>query len=88
MESTGGSLRQLFGIGGFNIGGLNCNSGTDANPAAGATVHLRSVQLWNNTFPEPKPGAAAQKLTYANWTNKLAGTFWLVRPDEPDDPTT
>jgi len=38
MESTGGSLRQLFGIGGFNIGGLNCNSGTDANPAAGATI--------------------------------------------------
>ena len=38
MESTGGSLRQLFGIGGFNVGGLNCNSGTDANPAAGATI--------------------------------------------------
>jgi len=38
MESTGGSLRQLFGIGGFNIGGLNCNSGTDANPAPGATI--------------------------------------------------
>jgi CxxC motif-containing protein (DUF1111 family) len=38
MENTGGSLRQLFGIGGFNIGGLNCNSGTDANPAAGATI--------------------------------------------------
>ena len=35
MESVGGSLRQLFGIGGFNVGGLNCNSGTDANPAAG-----------------------------------------------------
>jgi CxxC motif-containing protein (DUF1111 family) len=38
MESTGGSLRQLFGLGGFNIGGLNCSSGTDANPAAGATI--------------------------------------------------
>ncbi len=38
MESTGGSLRQLFGIGGFNVGGLNCNSGTDANPAPGATI--------------------------------------------------
>jgi CxxC motif-containing protein (DUF1111 family) len=38
MASVGGSLRQLFGIGGFNIGGLNCNSGTDANPAAGATI--------------------------------------------------
>lgn len=38
MASTGGSLRQLFGIGGFNIGGANCNSGTDANPAAGATI--------------------------------------------------
>ena len=35
---TGGSLRQLFGIGGFNVGGLNCNSGTDANPAPGATI--------------------------------------------------
>src|SRR5262245_40290074 len=38
MASVGGSLRQLFGIGGFNVGGLNCNSGTDANPAAGATI--------------------------------------------------
>jgi CxxC motif-containing protein (DUF1111 family) len=38
MESTGGSLRQLFGLGGFNVGGLNCNSGTDANPAPGATI--------------------------------------------------
>src|ERR1044071_6535591 len=38
MESVGGSLRQLFGIGGFNVGGLNCNSGTDNNPAPGATI--------------------------------------------------
>lgn len=38
MESTGGSLRQLFGLGGFNVGGLNCQSGTDANPAPGATI--------------------------------------------------
>jgi len=38
LANTGGSLRQLFGIGGFNIGGLNCNSGTDNNPAAGATI--------------------------------------------------
>ena len=38
MASTGGSLRQLFGLGGFNVGGLNCNSGTDANPAPGATI--------------------------------------------------
>ncbi|HEX6764109.1 MAG TPA: di-heme oxidoredictase family protein [Polyangiaceae bacterium] len=38
MASAGGSLRQLFGIGGFNVGGLNCNSGTDANPAPGATI--------------------------------------------------
>ena len=38
MESTGGSLRQLFGLGGFNVGGLNCNSGSDANPAPGATL--------------------------------------------------
>ena len=38
LASTGGSLRQLFSIGGFNVGGLNCNSGTDNNPAAGATL--------------------------------------------------
>ncbi len=38
LASTGGSLRQLFGIGGFNVGGLNCNSGVDNNPAAGATI--------------------------------------------------
>src|SRR5580765_4057766 len=38
LANTGGSLRQLFGIGGFNVGGLNCQSGTDANPAPGATI--------------------------------------------------
>ena len=38
LASTGGSLRQLFGIGGFNVGGLNCNSGVDSNPAPGATL--------------------------------------------------
>jgi CxxC motif-containing protein (DUF1111 family) len=38
MESTGGSLRQLFGLGGFNVGGLNCSSGSDANPAPGASI--------------------------------------------------
>jgi CxxC motif-containing protein (DUF1111 family) len=39
LASTGGSLRQLFGIGGFNPSpGVNCNSGTDANPAPGATI--------------------------------------------------
>lgn len=38
MESTGGSLRQLFGLGGFNVGGRNCNSGSDANPAPGASI--------------------------------------------------
>jgi CxxC motif-containing protein (DUF1111 family) len=38
LAGTGGSLRQLFGIGGFNVGGLNCQSGTDANPAPGATI--------------------------------------------------
>ena len=43
MDSVGGSLRQLFGIGGFNIGGLNCNSGTDANPAPGATIFAGRV---------------------------------------------
>ena len=39
MESVGGSLRQLFTVGAFNVGGVNCNSGTDANPAAGATIY-------------------------------------------------
>jgi CxxC motif-containing protein (DUF1111 family) len=43
MASTGGSLRQLFGIGGFNVGGLNCQSGTDANPAPGATIFAGRV---------------------------------------------
>src|SRR5262245_61096229 len=38
LPATGGSLRQLFGLGGFNVGGLNCQSGSDANPAAGATI--------------------------------------------------
>ena len=38
LAATGGSLRQLFGLGGFNVNGLNCQSGTDANPAAGATI--------------------------------------------------
>ena len=35
LAQTGGSLRQLFGIGGFNPSpGVNCQSGTDsANPA-------------------------------------------------------
>lgn len=43
LGATGGSLRQLFGIGGFNIGGLNCQSGTDANPAPGATIFAGRV---------------------------------------------
>ncbi len=38
MESTGGSLRQLFGLGGFNPSpGVNCQSGVDVLPA-GATI--------------------------------------------------
>jgi CxxC motif-containing protein (DUF1111 family) len=44
LANTGGSLRQLFGIGGFNPSpGLNCQSGTDANPAAGATIFAGRV---------------------------------------------
>ena len=43
LAATGGSLRQLFGIGGFNVGGLNCNSGADANPAPGATIFAGRV---------------------------------------------
>jgi CxxC motif-containing protein (DUF1111 family) len=38
LESTGGSLRQLFGLGGFNPSpGVNCNSGVDTLPAT-ATI--------------------------------------------------
>jgi CxxC motif-containing protein (DUF1111 family) len=39
LGATGGSLRQLFGIGGFNPSpGVNCNSGTDSASPAGATI--------------------------------------------------
>jgi CxxC motif-containing protein (DUF1111 family) len=39
LANTGGSLRQLFGIGGFNPApGQNCNSGTDNVNPAGATI--------------------------------------------------
>jgi len=39
LPATGGSLRQLFGIGGYqDHDGTNCQSGTDANPAPGATI--------------------------------------------------
>jgi CxxC motif-containing protein (DUF1111 family) len=44
LGNTGGSLRQLFGIGGFNPSpGVNCQSGTDANPAPGATIFAGRV---------------------------------------------
>ena len=44
LANTGGSLRQLFGIGGFTPSvGLNCQSGTDANPAPGATIFAGRV---------------------------------------------
>ena len=44
LASTGGSLRQLFGIGAFTPSvGLNCQSGTDNNPAAGATLFAGRV---------------------------------------------
>ena len=44
LGNTGGSLRQLFGIGGYNPSpGLNCQSGTDANPAPGATMFAGRV---------------------------------------------
>ncbi len=44
LASTGGSLRQLFGIGTFTPSvGLNCQSGTDNNPAAGATLFAGRV---------------------------------------------
>ena len=39
LANTGGSLRQLFGIGGFTpTPGQNCNSGTDNVNPAGATI--------------------------------------------------
>jgi CxxC motif-containing protein (DUF1111 family) len=44
LASTGGSLRQLFGIGGFNPSpGVNCQSGTDATNPAGATIFAGRV---------------------------------------------
>jgi CxxC motif-containing protein (DUF1111 family) len=44
LAATGGSLRQLFGIGGYNPSpGVNCQSGTDANPAPGATIFAGRV---------------------------------------------
>jgi CxxC motif-containing protein (DUF1111 family) len=44
MASTGGSLRQLFSLGTFTVGnGQNCQSGTDANPAPGATIFAGRV---------------------------------------------
>jgi CxxC motif-containing protein (DUF1111 family) len=44
LAATGGSLRQLFGIGGYqDHDGTNCNSGTDNNPAAGATIFAGRV---------------------------------------------
>jgi CxxC motif-containing protein (DUF1111 family) len=44
LGATGGSLRQLFGIGGYqDHDGTNCQSGTDNNPAAGATIFAGRV---------------------------------------------
>ena len=44
LASGGGSLRQLFGIGGYNPSpGVNCQSGTDNNPPAGATIFAGRV---------------------------------------------
>jgi CxxC motif-containing protein (DUF1111 family) len=47
LGATGGSLRQLFGIGGYsfvrNGQTINCQSGTDNNPAAGATIFAGRV---------------------------------------------
>jgi CxxC motif-containing protein (DUF1111 family) len=47
LAATGGSLRQLEGIGGYsfvrNGQTINCQSGTDANPAPGATIFAGRV---------------------------------------------
>ena len=42
--------------------------------------HAQSQTLWNNTATGI--GAAANRLTYANWNDKIVGTLWVVRPDE------
>jgi CxxC motif-containing protein (DUF1111 family) len=47
LANTGGSLRQLFGIATYTVvqngQTINCQSGTDANPAPGATVFAGRV---------------------------------------------
>jgi CxxC motif-containing protein (DUF1111 family) len=48
LASTGGSLRQLFGLGGFNPSpGLNCNSGVDVEPS---TATVRAGRLTTPLF--------------------------------------
>ena len=58
LANTGGSLRQLFGLGGFTVNnGQNCQSGTDANPAPGATIFAGrvttplSASAWSTRSP-------------------------------------
>ena len=47
----------------------------------GATVHRRSRRLWNLSQ------ASQAGLSRDNWNDKLAGVFWLIRPDERSLPT-
>ena len=64
LANIGGSLRQLFGIGGFNVGGLNCHSGTDAESGAGRD-DLRGPSHHAAVRPRPRRLAARLALRHA-----------------------
>jgi CxxC motif-containing protein (DUF1111 family) len=90
LGNTGGSLRQLFGIGGFNVGSLNCNSGVDANPAPGAT--LFAGRMTTPTFGlglvDSLPDSAFDTLASREATaiRGVANRFAIVLPN-PLDPS-
>ncbi len=68
LANTGGSLRQLFGIGGYTPSpGLNCQSGTDANPAPGATIFAgrMTTPLFGAGLVELIPDATIQAIAAA-----------------------
>ena len=88
LASTGGSLRQLFGIGTFTPSpGLNCNSGTDNNPAQGAT--LFAGRLTTPTFGgglvELIPDATIQAIAAAQPAS-IRGTARFVTIHLTDGP--
>jgi len=90
LANTGGSLRQLFGIGGFNIGGLNCNSGTDNNPAAGATIFAGrlTTPLFGLGLVDSLPDSAFDTLASREPTNirGVVNRFPVLLPN-PADPS-